>query len=71
MEKGSAADKAGIHKDDIITSLNGEKVNSVDEVRQQLGEFRDGKTLSLKALRNSSEMTFKVKFPKPLKSANL
>ena len=71
VNKGSAADKAGIRKEDIITSLNGEKVNNVDEVMEHLNESRDAEILNLKALRNNAEMNFKVKVPKKLKSANL
>ena len=41
MEEGSPADKAGLKKDDIITSLNGEKVNSVDELMDQVNDSED------------------------------
>jgi serine protease Do len=71
VKKGSAADKAGIRKDDIITSLNGEKVTNVDEVNEHLNESRDAEILNLKALRNNAGMNFNVKVPKKLKSANL
>ena len=71
VEKGSAADKAGVRKDDIITSLNGEKVSNVDEVKEHLNESKDAEILNLKALRNNAEINFKVKVPKKLKSANL
>jgi serine protease Do len=71
VEKGSAADEAGIRKNDIITSLNGDKVNDVDEVKEHLNQSKDVEILNLKALRNNAEMNFKVKVPKKLKSANL
>jgi serine protease Do len=71
VEEGSAADKAGLKKDDIITEINGEKVNNVDEIREQLDEANDKESLSLKAKRNNSEMDFEVKIPKQLNSADL
>ncbi len=70
VEEGSAADKAGIKKDDIITSVNDEKVNSVDEMRDQLDDNYD-KTVHVKALRNNSEMNFEINIPKKLNSAEL
>jgi serine protease Do len=71
VEGGSAADKAGLKKDDIITEINGEKVENVDEAREQLDELNDSESLNLKAKRNNSEMTFEVKIPKQLNSADL
>ncbi|MGH2649130.1 MAG: PDZ domain-containing protein, partial [Ginsengibacter sp.] len=70
VEEGSPADKAGLKKDDIITSLNGEKVNSVDEVMDKINDSGDAATFNIKALRNNSEMSFEVKTPKKLNSAD-
>ena len=71
VEEGSPADKAGLKKDDIITSLNGEKVSNVDEVMDKVNDSEDTQTFNIKALRNNSEMSFEVKIPKKLNSANL
>jgi serine protease Do len=71
VEDGSAADKAGLKKDDIITEINGEKVENVDEAREQLDEANENESLNFKAKRNNSEMTFEVKIPKQLNSADL
>ena len=71
VEQGSAADKAGLKKDDIITSFNGEKVNSVEELIDQVNDSEDKESLNIKALRNNSEMNFEVKIPKKLNSADL
>jgi serine protease Do len=71
VEEGSAAAKAGLKKDDIITSFNGDKVSSVDDVINQLDQSQDKGTVDIKAMRNKSEMDFEVKIPKNLKSANL
>ncbi len=71
VEEGSAAEKAGLKKDDIITEMDGEKVTNVDEVRSQLMEVEDKESVNLKAKRNNTEMNFEVKFPKPVNSADL
>ncbi|MDQ2863883.1 MAG: PDZ domain-containing protein [Bacteroidota bacterium] len=34
VEEGSAADKAGIKKDDIIIERNGEKINDVNDASE-------------------------------------
>lgn len=71
VEEGSAADKAGIKKDDVVTELNGEKVNNVNDARQQLNETGDDQSVKVKAMRDNTEMNFEVKIPKHLNSANL
>ena len=71
VEEGSPADKAGLKKDDIITSFNGEKVTSVEELMDQVNDSEDKESLNIKAMRNNSEMNFEVKIPKKLNSADL
>ncbi|MGH2647410.1 MAG: PDZ domain-containing protein, partial [Ginsengibacter sp.] len=71
VETGSAAEKAGLQKDDIITNVNGEEVNDVNDVREQLNDLNDKDTFSIKAKRNNSEMNFDIKIPKQLNSADL
>jgi serine protease Do len=61
VEKGQAADKAGLQRLDVITAVEGQPVQSPDELvaivsARQAGEtlkltvFRDGKTLTLTAI---------------------
>ena len=71
VEEGSPADKAGLKKDDIITSFNGEKANSVEELMDQVNDSEDRQSLNIKAMRNNSEMNFEIKIPKKLNSADL
>ena len=71
VEEGSAAEKAGLKKDDIITELDGDKVENVDEVRSHLMGAGDKESFNLKAKRNNTEMNFEVKIPKPVNSADL
>lgn len=71
VEDGSAAEKAGIKADDIITSFEGKKVNSATELAQAAREAREKATLKVDLKRNGKPQTIEVKVPKKLKTANL
>jgi len=62
VNPGSAAEKAGVKAGDVITSLNGEKIHGLGELRSKLAG-NDGKTVKLGVLRNKSAMTFDVEIP--------
>ena len=68
----SAAEKAGIKEDDIITEFNSKKVNSADElVREAATASKDKVKIPVKLLRNGKTVNVEVSFPKKLKTANL
>ena len=71
VEEGSAAEKAGLKKDDIITEIGGKKIGNTDDAREQLFPSEAKTAYTIKAKRNGTEMNFEVKFPKKLKTANL
>ncbi|CAN5717696.1 hypothetical protein BH11BAC4_BH11BAC4_21490 [soil metagenome] len=71
VEDSSAAATAGLKKDDIITEIAGVKVTNTDEVREQLQENMEKSSYNIKARRNGTEMSFDIKIPKKLKTANL
>ena len=62
VNAGSAAEKAGVKAGDVITSLNGEKVHGLGELRSKLAG-NDGKTVKLGVLRNKSALTLDVEIP--------
>jgi serine protease Do len=70
-DKDSPADKAGLKKDDIVTEIGGTKITNTDEAREQLMENADKSAYNIKAKRNGIEMSFDIKIPKKLKTANL
>jgi serine protease Do len=70
VEDSSAAAIAGIKKDDIITEIDGKKINNTDDAREQLVPEEGKKSYEIKALRNNSPVTFQVKIPRKLKTAN-
>lgn len=71
VDKDSPADKAGLQKDDVLTEIGGEKVTNTDEAREQLHDNADKAAYNIKATRNGNAMSFDIKIPKKLKTANL
>jgi serine protease Do len=71
VDKDSPAEKAGLKKDDIVTEIAGKKITNTDEMREQLMENIEKSTYNIKATRNGSAMSFDIKIPKKLKTANL
>jgi serine protease Do len=67
VNSGSPAEKAGVKAGDVITSLNGERIRSVGELREKLSAKRDEKdhTVKLGVLRNKSEVSLTVELPAP------
>ncbi|MEO0575734.1 MAG: Do family serine endopeptidase [Pseudomonadota bacterium] len=58
VNPGSAAERAGIEVNDIITAVNGEKVDSASELRNAIGLLRSGETVAITALRDGSAREF-------------
>ena len=56
----SAADKAGIAEWDIILELNGQKINSDNDLGEELLKYFPGEEILLKILRDSEEINIKV-----------
>jgi predicted metalloprotease with PDZ domain len=81
VNSGSPAEKAGVKAGDVITSLNGERIRSVGNLRQKLAaphsekdkgaENKDqesndkSRTVKLGVLRNKSEISLNVELPAP------
>ena len=71
VEEGSAAEKAGLKANDVITEVNGKKVKNVQDVRHELMEVKDKTTYTIKAKRGGSEMSFEIKVPKKVNKADI
>ena len=65
VNTGSPAEKAGVKSGDVITSLNGERVRSLGDLREKLAGKHDEKTVKLGVLRNKSEVSIAVEMPPP------
>jgi serine protease Do len=70
VEKETAAEKAGLKKDDIITEIGGKKIKNTDDAREELQPGEGKSAYSIKAKRNGTEMSFDVKVPKKIKTAS-
>lgn len=71
VDDESPAEKAGLKEDDIITSVNGKNVNSVDELKEAVKDGKPGDTFKLNYMRNNQSQSAEVKFPKELKTTDL
>jgi S1-C subfamily serine protease len=58
--KGKPADKAGLRDGDILVSIDGQVVDSVDQIHKQLGASSIGRELSLRILRAGKSLELKV-----------
>jgi serine protease Do len=67
VNPGSPAEKAGVKAGDVITSLNGERIRTVGDLREKLSAKRDDKdkTVKLGVLRNKSKISLNVELPAP------
>ena len=71
VDKDSPAEKAGLKKDDIVTEIGGKKITNTDEMREGLMDSMEKSAYNIKATRSGSTMSFDIKIPKKLKTANL
>jgi serine protease Do len=60
------AAKAGLKAGDVITSVNGERVRSVGELRSKITERQQEKALKLGLIRNKAELSVSVELPPPV-----
>ncbi|HEX8837913.1 MAG TPA: PDZ domain-containing protein [Candidatus Acidoferrum sp.] len=71
VNPGSAAEKGGLKAGDVITSVNGERVRTVGDLREKLAAKHEAKdhdkdqTMKLGILRNKSEVSLNVELPPP------
>lgn len=72
VNSGSMAEKAGVKSGDVITSLDGDRIRSVGDLREKLADKRETKTVKLGVLRNKRETSLTVEMPpQPAKSSRI
>lgn len=71
VDEDEPAGKAGIEEDDIITSVNGKAISSLETLKETMKDVKDGDTLKFDILRDGKAQTINVKFPKELKTTDL
>ncbi len=60
VESNSPAAKAGLKAGDVITKVDGDRVRTLGELREQLRMKREAKTVTLSVLRKGSEMSISI-----------
>jgi S1-C subfamily serine protease len=65
VSPGTAAAQAGLKAGDVITKVDGVEVRTVDELRRELREKREKKSVPLIVVRNGSQVTINVTLEQP------
>jgi serine protease Do len=65
VKSGSPAEKAGLKAGDVVTKLDGERIRSVGDLREQLAKKHEQKSVTLGVLRNRSEISVTVEPEQP------
>jgi membrane-associated protease RseP (regulator of RpoE activity) len=60
VDQDAPAGKAGLKEQDVILTLNGEKIASVEQLRRMIRETPSGRVVTLGISRDGQPMTFKV-----------
>jgi len=60
VDQDAPAGKAGLKEQDVILTLNGEKIASVEQLRRMIRETPPGRVITLGISRNGQPLTFKV-----------
>jgi serine protease Do len=61
VDAGSAADRAGVKRGDIITSFNGQSVSDTNALRNRVAESKPGASAELTIVRDGKERAVSVK----------
>lgn len=67
VEKGSAADEAGIKKGDIISKVEGEEIKNTSHFKYKLYSYNVGDKIKITVNRAGKDITFKVKLDSNVK----
>jgi serine protease Do len=66
VEEGSAADKAGLKVDDVITAINGKKIATFDDLRAEIEKRKPGDVITLDVRRGEETLKLEAKLGKSL-----
>jgi serine protease Do len=71
VQAGSAAEKAGFKKGDILTHIDDKKVSNTDQARELLMQSGNKSTYPVSVLRNGKPFNMTIQRPREMKKANL
>ncbi|MCY7374965.1 MAG: Do family serine endopeptidase [Pyrinomonadaceae bacterium] len=60
VRKGSAAEKAGIKRDDVVVAINGEAIDDSNILRNKVAGIQPGVEIKVKVVRDGKEQEFPV-----------
>ena len=60
--KGSAADKAGLRKNDVIIAIDGQKITDASSVQAKVGSYHPGDKAEITFIRDGEQETVTVEF---------
>ena len=70
IQKGGAADKAGLQTYDRIIKINGEETPTYTRLSYYLSQFEPGEEITLTVIRNNEEVDFKVVLQENMQKEN-
>lgn len=65
FEQRSAAESAGLQKDDIITAIGDKKIDAKNDFKSVIDALKPGETVTLDVIRGDKTMQFKATVPMP------
>lgn len=68
VEEGSPADKAGIHRMDVIVAVNGKAIHSASDLRNEIGLLRAGSKVTLGLFRDGEKQSITLQLSSPEKA---
>lgn len=71
VDEDALGAKNGLKEGDIITEANGKAVKSIDDIKEELKDLKEGDMIKLQIKRDNKLQNIEIKFPKRLKKANL
>lgn len=71
VTNGGAAAQAGIKKGDVITAINGNKVNTGAQLLENIRQFRPGDKVNVEVRRNGSQHNYEITLLNEMGSLNL
>ena len=60
VTKGGAAELAGMKDGDVITTINGKKVNSTTQLKESIGQYRPGDKVDVEVNRNGNHQHYEL-----------
>lgn len=70
VEKGSAAERAGVKRGDVITSFNGQSVQDTNALRNRVANTKPGATAKVEIIRDGRAQELDVKLDEAATSTN-